>query len=165
MDRICLIKMNYQSEEEEQQIVRLRTECEDFDIISIAVKIARKTREHPDVKLGASVRAAIDLVDIFASLQKLSDQPEQHFLIAAPMALSNKIWLNEITSKTPEGIIDDIWSDLRADLDKLLGHDEDERTGSLLRRKVYEKGLDKNKRRKREGKEENYVKKNSFSTR
>ncbi len=165
LDRICLIKMNYQSEEEEEQIVRLRTGCEDLDIISIAVKMARKTREHSDVKLGASVRAAIDLVDIFASLQKLSDQPEQHFLIAAPMALSNKIWLNEITSKTPEGIIDDIRSDLRADLDKLLGHDEDETTGSLLRRKVYEKGLDKNKEREREEKEEHYVKKNSSSTR
>jgi MoxR-like ATPase len=98
MDRICLIKMDYQNEEEERKIVVLRTGSENYDVIGVAVRMVRKTREHPDIKLGASVRAAIDLVDIFASLQKLADQPQQNFLLAARMAVSNKIWLSE-TSK------------------------------------------------------------------
>lgn len=164
LDRICMIKMNYQTEEEEQRIVRLMTGCENFNIISIAVKMVRKTREHPDIKLGASIRAAIDLVDIVASLQKLSDQPEQNFLTALPMALSNKIWLNETTSKTPEGIIDDIWSDLKADHEKEQRHGEDQTGASSLPQENHEKVAAKNKEEEKAEKDEHYVKKNSFST-
>ncbi len=112
MDRICLIKMNYQGETEECEIVRLRTGYDDPRVIQAAVTMVRKTREHPDIKLGASVRAAIDLVDIFASMQKMSGQPVKNFLTAARMALANKIWLNETTARTAEEIIEDIWDSM-----------------------------------------------------
>lgn len=116
MDRICLIKMDYQNAEEERAIVHLRTDFEDHKIIAAAVELVRKTRGHPDLKLGASVRAAIDLVDIFASMRKLSDQPVQDFLIAANMALTNKIWLSEMSSKNAEDIIHEIWSEVQEEL-------------------------------------------------
>ncbi len=121
MDRICLIKMEYQDEEEERDIVRLRTGYENPQVINAAVKLVRKTREHPDIKLGASVRAAIDLVDIFASLTKLADQPDHNFQTAAHMALTNKIWLNEVTARNAEEIIDDIWDSLRVETKGLKG--------------------------------------------
>jgi MoxR-like ATPase len=113
MDRICLIKMNYQSEAEEQDILRLRTGIDDPQVISLAVKMVRKTRENPDIKLGASIRAAIDLVDLFVGMQKLEAQPEQNFLIAARMAMSNKIWLNEMTDKSADEIIESLWERLK----------------------------------------------------
>lgn len=113
MDRICLIKMDYQSQEEEREIVRLRTGAANREVIDAAVSVVRKTREHPDIKLGASVRAAIDLVDIFASMQKLADQPDPNFLTAARMALANKIWLNEMAARNPVEIIEDIWNSFR----------------------------------------------------
>ena len=113
MDRICLIKMNYQSEEEEQDIVRVRTGSDDAELVKLAVKMVRETRDHPDIKLGASVRAGIDLVDLFAGLQKLADQPDQHFLTAAWMAMSNKIWLNEMASTSADEIIEILWHSLR----------------------------------------------------
>jgi len=113
MDRICLIKMDYQSEEEEQGIVRQKTGCSDQTTVFQAVRMVRKTREHPDIKLGASVRAAIDLVDIYSSLQKLDSRSKEDFLTAARMAMTNKIWLNEITSRTPDEIIEDIWDSLK----------------------------------------------------
>lgn len=113
MDRICLIKMNYQSEEEEQEIVRVRTGIDDPDTIAFAVRMVRKTRGHPDIKLGASIRAAIDMVDLFGGMQKLADQPAENMLLAARMALCNKIWLSEMTRKTADEIIEDIWNDLR----------------------------------------------------
>ena len=113
MDRICLIKMNYQSEAEEQDILRLRTGVDDPQVISLAVKMVRKTRENPDIKLGASIRAAIDLVDLFVGMQKLEAQPEQNFLIAARMAMSNKIWLNEMTDKSADEIIESLWEHLK----------------------------------------------------
>ncbi|MHB9093725.1 MAG: AAA family ATPase [Eubacteriales bacterium] len=120
MDRICLIKMDYQDEEEEREIVRLRTGHKNPQVIEAAVKMVRKTREHPDIKLGASVRAAIDLVDIFASMQKMTDEPDRNFLSAAYMALSNKIWLNEITSRTADEIIEDLWNSMQVQYKNLI---------------------------------------------
>jgi MoxR-like ATPase len=113
MDRICLIKMDYQSEEEEREIVRMRSGNQDPESVSLAVQMVRATREHEDIKLGASIRAAIDMVDLFTGLQKLTDQPRQNILISARMALSNKIWLNEMTRKTADEIIEEIWGSLR----------------------------------------------------
>ena len=112
MDRICLIRMDYQSEGEEREIVRMRTGSDDNTIISLAVQMVRATREHDDIKMGASVRAAIDMVDLYSGLRKLSDRPRQNILLAARMALSNKIWLNEMTQKTADEIIEDIWNSL-----------------------------------------------------
>ena len=113
MDRICLIKMDYQSEPEECEIVRIRTGMDDADTIAFAVGMVRETRDHPDIKLGASIRAAIDMVDLFAGMQKLNDDPVQNILMAARMALSNKIWLNEMTQKTADEIVEDIWNNLK----------------------------------------------------
>jgi len=113
MDRICLIKLDYQSEDEEREIVRLRTDYGDPTIIALAVRMVRQTRENPSVKMGASVRAAIDLVDLFVGMQKLDDRMDQNFLLAAQMALANKIWLNETTDKTAEGIINELWERLK----------------------------------------------------
>ncbi len=113
MDRICLIKMDYQSEEEEQEIVRIRTGLDDSETIALAVRMVRETRDHPNIKLGASIRAAIDMVDLFSGMQKLSDEPDQNFLIAARMALSGKIWLNEMSRKTADQIIEEIWRHIR----------------------------------------------------
>jgi MoxR-like ATPase len=113
MDRICLIKMKYQNEDEERDIVRLRTGSEDYKIIELAVKMVRDTRDHPDIKLGASIRAGIDLVDLFNGMQKLTDEPEQNFLTSAWMAMSNKIWLNEMASKSADEIIEELWNGYR----------------------------------------------------
>ena len=113
MDRICLIKMDYQSEAEEQEIVRLRTGLDEPETVSFAVRMVRETRDHTDIKLGASIRAAIDMVDLFVGMQKLADQPDQNILIAARMALSNKIWLNEMSRKTADQIIEEIWNQLK----------------------------------------------------
>lgn len=113
MDRICLIKMGYQNEEEEKAIVRMRTGSKDRGTVSLAVRMVRATREHEDVKLGASIRAAIDMVDLFAGMQKLADRPRQNILKAARMALANKIWLNEMTRRSADDIIEEIWDHLK----------------------------------------------------
>ena len=118
MDRICLIKMDYQNEPDEREIVRFRTGLDDADAIAFAVGMVRETRAYPDIKLGASIRAAIDMVDLFAGMQKLADDPGQNILMAAQMALSNKIWLNEMTRKTAGEIVEDIWQKLRGQYPK-----------------------------------------------
>lgn len=113
MDRICLIKMDYQSQEKEQEIVTMRSELDDSDMIALLVDMVRETRNHPDIKLGASVRAAMDMADLFAGLQKLQDCPEQNIMTAARMALANKIWLNETTQKTADDIVQEIFNRIK----------------------------------------------------
>jgi MoxR-like ATPase len=108
MDRVCRVKMDYQSEEEELEIVRLRTGCEDEFLIGLAVRLVRATRTHPDVKLGASVRAAIDIVAISLNLLKLGFEFSTAFSQAALMAVSGRIWLNELVSKTAEEVVGEI---------------------------------------------------------
>jgi MoxR-like ATPase len=137
MDRICLIKMEYQCEEEEQEIVRIRTGMEDSKMIALAVRMVRETRMHSDIKLGASIRAAIDMIDLFAGMQKLADHPDRNFLAAARMALSNKIWLNEMTSNTADEIIEDIWNRLKSQFDKFS--DSFSNAGATNEREIPEK--------------------------
>jgi MoxR-like ATPase len=113
MDRICMIKTGYQAEEEEQEVVRARTGVEDQEMVHLAVSLTRKTREHPEIKLGASIRAAIDTVDLYSGMQRLQTHSEEDFLLTARMAVSNKIWLNEMTAKTADELIEEIWRSIR----------------------------------------------------
>lgn len=113
MDRICLIKIDYQSEEEEKKVVFTKAKFKDPAVIETAVKLVRKTRELPEIKLGASVRAAIDMVDLFFGLQEIRNNPESNFIKAARMSISNRIWLNETTAKTADEIVLEIWDSLK----------------------------------------------------
>lgn len=114
-DRFSSIRMDYAPRAEEIEIVKLRTKCLEDDIVELAVAIARETRTHPDLKLGASVRGSIDMVDIYMQrmefLPHLAAEglPNREFLVpAALMAFRNKIWLYETSEKKPEEIIKEI---------------------------------------------------------
>jgi MoxR-like ATPase len=96
-DRFVWIRLKYQSEEEEMQIVHKETCSQDDLLVKAAVKIGRKTRDHPEIRRGASVRGAIDIVSIMRqATSKLIcelDQATRKCLIesAAVMALSSKV--------------------------------------------------------------------------
>lgn len=70
-DRLCRLAMGYQSEAEEKDIVRLRTGSRKDRLVESAVEITRATREHPDARLGSSVRGAIDLVLVARQLAEI----------------------------------------------------------------------------------------------
>ncbi len=65
--------------EEEREIVLMRTGCDDARIVSLAVRMVRATREHDDIKMGASVRAAIDLVDFTRACGSSPTDPGKPF--------------------------------------------------------------------------------------
>ena len=65
-DRTCRISMDYQSAATESAIVALRSAASDDAWRAQVVDLVRRTREHPDVRIGSSVRGAIDLVAIAA---------------------------------------------------------------------------------------------------
>lgn len=119
-DRFSSIRMDYQSEEEEAEIVRRRTALADDKIIGLAVAVARETRRHPDVKLGSSVRGSIDMIDIYAQAmnglgRSISSGPRDDSLLlqSAMMAFRSKIWIYETSEKTPEEVIREIFNKLQ----------------------------------------------------
>ena len=117
-DRFCSIKMNYQTKFEEIRIVEQNVKIKDKKLIEIAVDIARETRMHPDLKLGASVRASIDMVKIYSEVSNtlrknnLIIDGEDYLLNSALMAFRDKIWLYETSERTPEEIIKEIFNKL-----------------------------------------------------
>lgn len=123
-DRFCSFKMEYQSRDEEIEIVKRATSEPTDDITELAADMAIGTRTHPDLKLGASVRASIDMVRIYREvlrilhdtevIEEVEQNSEKLLLNAAMMAFRNRIWLYETSDKSPEQIVEEIFRRLRA---------------------------------------------------
>ncbi len=105
LDRVVRVRMNYQSEEEEIEIVNLRSGSGEPRLVRSAVRVTRLTRDTPEIKLGASVRAAIDIVAIVQNLSVLSDGDlrAEDLADACKMALTSKIWVSETINADPRG--------------------------------------------------------------
>lgn len=121
-DRACRVRMDYQSEEDERVIVWLRAagsapladDAASRWLVRAAVAATRASREHPELKSGASVRGAIDLVRIAAQLGRRRALPPQHptvTLDAALAALSGRIQPLDGLSCPPEEIVEELWRD------------------------------------------------------
>ena len=113
-DRLCRLAMGYQGEAEERDIVALRTEGRKDRLVEAAVAITRGTREHPDARLGSSVRGAIDLVLVTRRLAEIrgldgaNGEVDPVLLEAASLALSSKVSLHETIERAPEDVIREI---------------------------------------------------------
>ncbi|HMG62671.1 MAG TPA: MoxR family ATPase, partial [Streptosporangiaceae bacterium] len=98
-DRTCRISVGYQDAEQERQIVELVAEQAKQDLVAEAVELARATREHPELRSGASVRGAIDyarLVPELADVRAVCADDPQVGLDAALTALSGRVRLHEL---------------------------------------------------------------------
>ena len=100
LDRFELVVMDYQSEEEELEIVsrKVRAKFPEEDNLKTArllplaaVRLARMTRNHPRVRRGASVRAAMGVAELTRSLMSAGRDFESAFFEAALMALPTRI--------------------------------------------------------------------------
>lgn len=116
-DRMSRISLDYQSFDEEREIVRLRVEpLEPTEagetLLRRGVAIARATRRHPDLRIGSSVRGAIDLFEIATRLATIRsaefDDPAMG-LDAALAAVSGRIRLHEGADRTPEDVVTELW--------------------------------------------------------
>ena len=111
-DRMCRIAMGYQSLDDESDIVVRNTSDDDRVVRRRAVAVTRGTRTHPDVRVGSSVRGAIDLVEVahaLASMRSAEVVDPSVGLDAALTALSGRIRLHEGGSSTPESVITELW--------------------------------------------------------
>lgn len=89
---------------------------------SLVVELVRSTRTHPDLRIGSSVRGAIDLVLVansLADLRQRTPQDPEVSIDAALIALSGRVRLREGTTRIAEDVIRELWDSifLRPDSD------------------------------------------------
>ncbi len=109
-DRICRIVLGYQSAAAERSIVCAVT-GRDGPVAAFAVALGRATRTHRDVRMGASVRGAIDLVLLIDGLARLRGEPEMARTTArdaAYAALSGRIRITDGCDRSPESVLDEL---------------------------------------------------------
>ena len=117
-DRMCRLKMDYQSLEEESQIVTEEVPETPQAIIRLGTRITRATRYDDRLRQGASVRGAIDFARIAPSLALVRGGYGTETLIdAALTAFTGKIWLDTPGISAEEIMLDIVQQVLR-DLDK-----------------------------------------------
>jgi magnesium chelatase subunit D len=129
-DRICRIVLGYQDAAAERAITTAVTGARGR-AVDLAVTITRATREHRDVRMGSSVRGAIDLVLLVTGLARLrgeagaagADGPggtggTGRALVrgtvrdAAHAALSGRIRIDDGCDRSPESVLDEILDEL-----------------------------------------------------
>ncbi|MEO8264471.1 MAG: MoxR family ATPase [Ilumatobacteraceae bacterium] len=112
-DRVCRLSVDYQSAPDEQAIVaRLTDPAPDPAWLAKVVEVVRLTRAHPDVRIGSSVRGAIDIAAVAASLAPLRHSTSTAFdvgLDSAIVALSGRLRLREGLSRSAEAIVTELW--------------------------------------------------------
>lgn len=119
-DRTCRIRMDYQDAADEVEIVRRAAEAAraqhprttDPGQVERVVALVRLTRDHPDVRVGSSVRGAIDMVLVAGSLAALrgsADADPGVSLDAALTALSGRLRLHEGSPRTAEDVVRELW--------------------------------------------------------
>jgi MoxR-like ATPase len=117
-DRLCRLAIDYQSAAEETEIAARRSGSTDATLVADAVALVRATRAHPEIRMGSSVRGAIDLVSVAEQIAELrGPAPDQAarddvLLSAALLALSGRIAIDDAADRTPESIIRELWEDL-----------------------------------------------------
>jgi MoxR-like ATPase len=103
--------MGYQDEDAELQVVAAVTNGP-ADLVARAVRAVRITRDSAELRIGASVRGAIDTVLIALELAvvRSSDGVDENTgLDAALAALTGKVTLGDGISRPVEEVIGDIW--------------------------------------------------------
>ena len=112
-DRVCRLSVDYQTATDEQAIVTTLTDpAPDPEWLAKVVEVVRLTRTHPDVRIGSSVRGAIDIAAVAASLAPLRHSSSTAFdvgLDSAIVALSGRLRLRDGLSRNAESIVTELW--------------------------------------------------------
>jgi MoxR-like ATPase len=127
-DRVCRLSVGYQDADDEADIVR--REQTEVTVppawLAGVVEVVRRTRVHPDVRIGSSVRGAIDTVAVVGSLSELRGVPVTDIdlgLDAALVALSGRLRLREGCPRTAEEIVTELWLEVFAPSPDAAGGD------------------------------------------
>jgi magnesium chelatase subunit D len=109
-DRMCRVVLGYQDVEGERAITESVSGLSGR-WVDLSVALTRATREHRDVRMGSSVRGAIDLSLVLTGLAELRGEPDpgrETGRDAAYAALSGRIRVADGVDRTPESVIDEL---------------------------------------------------------
>jgi len=112
-DRVCRLSIGYQSAAEEAAIVARGVPAADPAWVERAVELVRRSRQHPDLRVGSSVRGALDASAVAASLAALRGLPPSDprvGLDAVLVALSGRVRVREGSTRTAEEILTELWN-------------------------------------------------------
>ncbi len=116
-DRVCRVSVGYQNAEVEQRIAGRGTRNLPDGWLDKVVELVRRTRTHSDLRVGSSVRGAIDMTAVtvsLASVRSLTVLDAGVGLDAALVALSGRVRVREGSVRTAEDIITELWNEVFA---------------------------------------------------
>jgi MoxR-like ATPase len=109
-DRTCRVALGYQTQAEEEVIVGRQGQAPP-ELVRASVRAARASRDHPDLRVGSSVRGALDLVAVTLVLAEVRGGPWPEVgLDGAMAALSGRVTRREGTKRSIEEIVEEIWT-------------------------------------------------------
>jgi magnesium chelatase subunit D len=106
-DRMCRVAIGYLEEPQEREVVERQTTVSGR-VVALAVAVARGSRAHPAVRVGSSVRGAIDMVRLASGLATVRAEPPTDrdiLLDAAIAAMSGRVRVHEDQARTAEEVI------------------------------------------------------------
>lgn len=114
-DRVCRLAVDYQSAADEREITDHALPASDLDPNWVAqvVELVRLTRSHADLRVGSSVRGAIDMCAVAGSLatvRGLTPSAGGVSLDSALVALSGRVRLREGATRSTEDIVRELWT-------------------------------------------------------
>jgi MoxR-like ATPase len=115
-DRTCRLLVDYQSAEDEVAIVQraVGEAAPDATWTAKVVDVVRRSREHPELRIGSSVRGAIDCAAVAASLGALrgvAPTDPNLGLDAALLSLSGRVRVRDGGTRSADAIVTDLWWD------------------------------------------------------
>jgi MoxR-like ATPase len=118
-DRTCRLLIDYQSAADEVLIVARAAGEAAADPVWIGkiVEVVRRTRAHPELRIGSSVRGAIDAALVAASLATLRGTTMTDLMTgldSALVALSGRVKVREGSGRTAEEIVRELWAEMFA---------------------------------------------------
>jgi MoxR-like ATPase/Mg-chelatase subunit ChlD len=125
-DRFLALELDYQPRDEELEIVRRRCGGARAGLHPFAVDIARASREHADLRHGASVRGAIDYADLLSGYE-LSELDLETLRALACSAYAGRLRVKPSSGRTACEIVHEL-------IDALLARDYEGSVDVLLER-------------------------------
>ncbi len=110
-DRTCRVALDYQDADDELRIATAVAGTDRSQWSERVVEVVRRTRAHPDLRTGSSVRGAIDLLAVARSLAGLRGTPPDELSVtraAARAALTGRIRVRDGSGRTAEAIVDEL---------------------------------------------------------
>jgi len=120
-DRVCRVAMTYQSSQDECSIVDRNLKSNKAGVqpdaawVTKVVEVVRRTRSHSDLRVGSSVRGAIDTALVASSLAEIRSSKNISASIgldSALVAISGRVRIREGSVRNAEEVVAEIWNDV-----------------------------------------------------